>query len=166
MNIRTLAKLFAERPRTVILVFTIITALIGSQAQNIYMVSDYTQYLPQDDPTLELWDRIYEEFNFGSTIIILVNQTGLADNDIRSYSVLKEMDDIYKVLYENPMSAGEETGIASFRSLSVLIREENSKADTLPVEAGGGHESYSIPLDYRDIYQYMGRTSISSMKNV
>jgi len=166
MNVRTLAKLFAERPRTVILVFIVITALIGIQAQNIYMVSDYTQYLPQDDPSLELWDRIYEEFNFGSTIVIFVNQTGLADNDIRSHAVLKEMDDLYKVLVENPVAVGEETGIASFRSISVLIREENSKADTIPVELGGGHESYSIPLDQKDIYQYMGRTSISSMKNV
>jgi len=168
MNIRTLAKLFAERPRTVILVFTILTVLIGSQAQNIYMVSDYTQYLPQDDPTLELWDRINEEFNFGSTIIILVNQTGLADDDIRHYAVLKEMDDLYKVLVENPAKKGEETGLAEggFRSLALLIRGENSKDDTLPVEKGGGHKSFSIPLDQDDIYQYMGRTDIASMKGV
>ena len=170
MNIRTLAKIFAKRPRTVILVFTILTVLIGSQAQNIYMVSDYTQYLPKDDPTLELWNRINDEFNFGSTIVILVNQTGLADDDIRNYAVLKEMDDIYKVLVENPSGDGDDTGIASFKSLSVLIRQENSKPDTLPVEMGGGHSSYSIPEGYEkaqnDIYQYMGRTSISSMKGV
>ncbi len=166
MNIRTLAKLFAKRPRTVILIFTILTALIGAQAQNIYMESDYTQYLPQNDPTLELWERIYDEFNFGETIVILVNQTDLADEDIRTYAVLKEMDDIYKVLVENPAKKGEETGIASFRSTSVLIRQENSKPETLPVEKGGGHESFSIPLDQGDIYHYMGRSSITSMKNV
>jgi len=39
MNIRTLATLFAKRPRTVILVFTILTVLIGSQATNLYMQS-------------------------------------------------------------------------------------------------------------------------------
>jgi len=166
MNIRPLAKLFATRPRTVILVFTILTVIIGVQARNIYMVSDYTQYLPENDPTLELWDRINEEFNFGSTIVILINQTGLADDDIRNYAVLKEMDDIYKVLIENPAKRGEETGIVSFRSISALIREENSNSDNLPVEKGGGHESFSIPLDQKDIYQYMGRTSITSMKGV
>jgi len=166
MNVRTLAKLFATRPRTVILVFTMLTVLIGSQAQNIYMVSDYTQYLPDDDPTLELWEKINQEFNFGSTIVIFVNQTGLADDDIRNYAVLKEMDDLYKVLVENPAGDGEETGIASFRSVSVLIRQENSKPETIPVNKGGGHGSFSIPLNQDDIYQYMGRSSISSMENV
>lgn len=166
MNIRTLAKLFATRPRTIILVFTILTVLMGMQARNIYMASDYTQYLSEDDPILELWDRINEEFNFGSTIVILINQTGLADDDIRNYAVLKEMDDIYKVLVENPTKKGEETGITSFRSISVLIRKENAKPDNLPVEKGGGYESFSIPLDQKDVYQYMGRTSITSMKGV
>lgn len=171
MNVRTLAKLFAERPRTVILVFTILTALIGSQAQNIYMVSDYTQYLPENDPTLGLWDRINAEFNFGSTIVILVNQTGLADDDIRNYAVLKEMDDLYRVLVENPAKKGEETGIAEggFRSIALLIRGENAKPDTLTVEKGGGHKLFSIPVGedaQHDIYQYMGRTSITSMKGV
>jgi uncharacterized protein len=166
MNVRTLAKLFAERPRTVVLVFTILTVLIGLQAQNLYMVSDYTEYLPRDDPTLELWQKINDEFNFGSTIIIFVNQTGRADNDVRNYAVLKEMDDIYKVLVENPARTGEKTGIASFRSLSLLIRRENSKPDILPVEKGGGNSLYSIPLDQKDIYQYMGRTSIKAMRGV
>ncbi len=168
MNVRTLAKLFAERPRTVILVFTILTALIGIQAQNIYMVSDYTQYLPEDDPTLELWEKINEEFNFGSTIVIFINQTGRSYYDIREPLVLKEMDEIYKVLVENPTNKGEDTGIAEggFRSLSLLIRKENAKDDTLPVSKGGGHGSKSIPDGLDDVKHYMARTELSAMKGV
>jgi len=40
MNITPIAKLLVKRPKMVILVFTIITAIIGVQATNVYMVSD------------------------------------------------------------------------------------------------------------------------------
>ncbi|PNX47542.1 MAG: hypothetical protein BV457_05495, partial [Thermoplasmata archaeon M9B1D] len=101
MNIRTLATLFAKRPRTVILVFTILTVLIGSQATNLYMQSDFSKYLPEDDPTLELWNRINEEFQIGSTIIILINQEGRGFNNVRDYEILVEMDEIYRVIFED-----------------------------------------------------------------
>ena len=119
MNIRTLAKLFAKRPRTVVLAFTMLTVLIGFQASNIFIESDYTSYLPRNDPTLQLWDRINDEFQLGSTIIILINQTGRAYK-VDDYEVLIEMDEIYKVIYENLITKGHETGIVEngIRSLS------------------------------------------------
>lgn len=160
MNVRTLAKLFAKRPRTVILVFTILTVFVGSQAQNIYMVSDYAKYLPQDDPTLMLWNEINKEFNIGSTIIIIINQNGRAYNDIRSPEILAEMDEIYRVLYENRITHGEKTDIASIKSLSVLMRQENAKPKP------EGNNDNSVPKNKNDIYRYMERLQISSMKGV
>ena len=166
MNVRTLSKILAKRPRTVIIVFTIFTVLIGLQARNVYMQSDFTDYLPKDDTTLRLWGRINEEFNIGSTIIILVNQSNRAIDDIRSYEVLKEMDLIYKKLVENPANDGTSTGIESFRSISLLIREENAKSDEIPIELGGGNNDFSIPDSKKTIYQYMERISIKSMKGI
>ena len=87
MNIKPLAKLLVQRPRTVILVFTIITLLVGSQAINIYMESSLATFLPPDDPTTQLWMKIDKEFQIGSTIIIYVEA-----DDIRDPEVLKEMD--------------------------------------------------------------------------
>ena len=127
INIKSLAKIFVKRPRTVILLFVIFTILIGLQARNVYMESDFSKYLAQDDPTLQLWDKVNEEFNIGSTIIIIVNQSGRAYNDIRDYEILSEMDEIYRVLYENPITDGQKTGISSIQSLSVLMRQENAK---------------------------------------
>ena len=49
MNVRPIAKLLAHHPKIVIIVFTIITVLIGSQALNIYIESDLTKFLPKDD---------------------------------------------------------------------------------------------------------------------
>lgn len=167
MNIRTLAKLFAKRPRTVVLAFTMLTVLIGYQASNIFIESDYTSYLPRNDPTLQLWDRINDEFQLGSTIIILINQTGRAYK-ADDYEVLIEMDEIYKVLYEDLITKGRETGIVEngIRSLSVLIRKENAKDDNLPIEIGGGNDCDCIPFEQKTIDSYMGRLEISSMEGI
>jgi hypothetical protein len=127
------------------------------------MVSDFSSYLPRDDPTLELWKEINKEFKLGSTIIILINQSNRY-YDIRSYEVLHEMDKIYNVLYEKPIVKGEENGIASIKSLSVLIREENSKPG--PIKLGGGNGKDEIPEVQNDTYKYMERLEISSMKGV
>ena len=97
-----------------------IDADIGFQAQNIYMESDFASYLPRNDPTLILWEEINDEFQLGSTIVILINQEDRGFNDVRYYEVLNEMDEIYRVLYENPSIEGKDTGIASILSLAVL----------------------------------------------
>ena len=134
MKMKLLAKLLAHRPKTVLLVFTIITALIGLQASNIYMESDFTSYLPEDDPTMSLWNRINHEFQIGYTIIILVDQTDRV-YDIRDPKVLTEMDEIYLSIYEKPLIEGEDPGIISIRSLAALIKKENAKP---PYKGGNG----------------------------
>ena len=164
MNIRTLATLFAKRPRTVILVFTILTVLIGSQATNLYMQSDFSKYLPKDDPTLELWNRINEEFQIGSTIIILLNQEGRGFNNVRDYEILVEMDEIYRVIFEDLITEGKDTGIISIQSIAKLIRDENAKPPS--VETGGGNNCDCIPQDQNDIYEYMERLSLSNTKGI
>lgn len=163
MNIRTLATIMAKRPRSVILVFTIFTVLIGLQARNLYMESDYANYLSQDDPVLQLYKGINKEFKMGSTIIILINQTN-RPYDIRDYEILREMNDIYRTLYEYPRIHGQKNGIISIKSLSVLIRKENAKSP--PVELGGGNGVDDIPRDPNDISTYMARTTINSMKGI
>ncbi|PNX53265.1 MAG: hypothetical protein BV458_05285, partial [Thermoplasmata archaeon M9B2D] len=88
MNVvHPLAKLLVKRPKTVIIVYTIITIIIGLQVRNVYMQADLATFLPKDDPTLQLWTKINEEFQIGSTIIIYVEA-----DDIRDPYVLREMD--------------------------------------------------------------------------
>ena len=163
MSMRTLATVMAKRPRTVILVFTIFTVLIGLQARNLYMEADYANYLSQDDPVLKLYNQINKEFKMGSTIIILINQSDRL-YDVREYEILREMDEIYRTLYEQPHIHGEENGIISVKSLSVLIRNENAKNP--PVELGGGNGVDDIPTDTNVISDYLARTQISSMKGI
>jgi hydrophobe/amphiphile efflux-3 (HAE3) family protein len=157
MRIKPLAKILVKRPKVVLIIFTLITLFIGSQASNIYMVSDFAEYLPRDDPTITLWDRIIEEFEIGSTIIILIDQD---PNDgwyyeIRTPEVLKEMDQVVQMIDTNPN--GIDDGVYSINSLSSLIKEENAKT------LGGRKE---IPSDTDDIYAHMGKLSITSMKGI
>lgn len=160
MNVKPFAKLLAKRPKTVLLVFTIITVLVGLQASNIYMESEFTEYLPSDDPSISLWNRIKEEFQIGPTIIIFVDQTDRL-YDIRNPKVLTEMDEVCQIIYDKRLKEGKETGIISINSLASLIKNENAKS-----ELEGGNGVNEIPSDISDVYTYMQRLPITSMKGI
>ena len=142
MNIRPIAKILVTRPRTVLLAFTLITLLVGFQATNIYMESDLTSFLPASDPTVQLWQKMDEEFQIGSTIIIYVEA-----DDIRDPEVLKEMDRVSSSPLVNKFESdkGKHDGIFSVKSLAQYIKEENAK----PVVPGGigGTGTNEIPDD-------------------
>lgn len=159
MNTRPLAKVLVERPRTVILIYTIITIIIGYQATNIYMESDLTTFLPDDDPTVQLWSKLDEEFHIGTTIIIYVEA-----DDIRQPEVLREMDRVTSSPLVNKYEhdRGKLDGIYSVRSLAQYIKLENAKT---PIPGNlGGEGIYRIPDDPNVIYQYMSRLPIQQMK--
>ena len=159
MNIKPLAKLLVQRPRTVILVFTILTLLVGSQAINIYMESNLATFLPPDDPTTQLWMKIDKEFQIGSTIIIYVEA-----DDIRDPEVLKEMDRVSSSPKVNKFESdeGKLDGIYSVRSLASYIKKENAK----PYVIGGlgGTGKNEIPDDENLISRYMSRYTIQELK--
>ena len=102
--------------------FTIFTAIIGIQIQNVYMVSDLTSYLPEDEPILQLWNDINEEFQIGSAIIIYVEA-----DDIRDPYILREMDRVTTKINKYDLDKGEQDGIFSVLSIASLIKDENAK---------------------------------------
>ncbi len=159
MNTRPLAKILVQRPRTVILVYTLITIIVGYQATNIYMESDLTTFLPDDDPTVQLFSKLDEEFQIGTTIIIYVEA-----DDIRQPEVLKEMDRVTASPLVNKYEhdKGKHDGIFSVRSLAQYIKVENAKP---PIPGNlGGEGIYRIPDDPTVISQYMSRLTIQQIK--
>ncbi len=146
----SLAKILVKRPKTVLLVYTIITIIIGLQVRNVYMQSDLTTFLPQDDPTLQLWNKINQEFQIGSTIIIYVEA-----DDIRDPYVLREMDRVTTKINIYELDKGKTDGIFSVNSIAQLIKEENAKP-SLP-QGLGGTGKYEIPDDPDLINTYMAR---------
>ena len=160
MNVRPIAQLLVKRPRTVLIIFTIITALIGSQATNVYMVSDFAKFLPKDDTSVQLWNRIDKEFQMGYNIIIYIEA-----DDIRNPDVLKEMDRVCcsPTLNQYESDKGKIDGVVSVRSLSSLIKEENAK----PYQIGGlgGSGIREIPDDEKLIARYLARTTVQAYKD-
>jgi hydrophobe/amphiphile efflux-3 (HAE3) family protein len=153
----SLAKILVKRPKTVLLVYTIITIIIGLQVRNVYMQSDLTTFLPQNDPTVQLWNKINQEFQIGSTIIIYVEA-----DDIRDPYVLREMDRVSTKLNTYELDKGHTDGVFSISSIAQLIKEENAKPALL--EGLGGTGKYEIPDDPALINTYMAR--IQSMEGV
>jgi len=150
MIARRIATLLVKRPKTVLLVYTIITIIIGLQISNVYMQSDLIGFLPPDDPSVQLWNQINREFKVGSTIIVFVTA-----DDIRDPEVLKEMDRVATTLNPYDLDKGETDGIYSVTSIAQLIKEENSKT---PLPGGlGGSGEYSIPEDPELISTYFAR---------
>jgi hydrophobe/amphiphile efflux-3 (HAE3) family protein len=146
----SLAKILVKRPKTVLLVYTIITIVIGLQVRNVYMQSDLTTFLPQNDPTVQLWNKINQEFQIGSTIIIYVEA-----DDIRDPYVLKEMDRLSTQINTYELDKGKTDGVFSVSSIAQLIKEENAKPALL--EGLGGTGKYEIPDDPGLINTYMAR---------
>lgn len=159
MNTRPLSKLLVSRPRLVLLVLTIITALVGVQIQNIYMVNNLTSYLPDDNPGIQLWNQIEEEFDLTTSIIVFVQAP-----DIRDYEVLNEMDRVIQRVNIYELDAGKNDGISRVQSITELIRLENS-APWLPGGLGGQGIN-EVPDDDTLIARYLARSSLAGVKGV
>src|SRR4030042_2084014 len=151
---RSLAKILVKRPKTVLLVFTVITILVGLQIRNIYMQSDLSTFLPQDDPSLLLWKKIDQEFQIGSTIIIYIEA-----DDIRDPYVLQEMDRVTTKINTYELDKGKSDGIFSVSSIAQMIKEQNARP-TLPMSLGGTGK-YEIPEDSALIITYLARLQAS-----
>lgn len=145
-----LAKILVKHPKKVLLVYTIITIIIGLQIRNVYMQADLTTFLPQDDPTVELWKKINEEFKIGSTILIYIEA-----DDIRDPYVLREMDRVATKINIYELDKGRTDGIFSVTSIAQLIKQENAKTP-LPKNLGGTGR-YQIPDDPLLINTYLAR---------
>ena len=154
---RSLAKILVKQPKTVLIIYTIVTILVGLQIRNVYMQSDLTTFLPQDDPTLQLWNKIDDQFQIGSTIIIYIEA-----DDIRDPYVLREMDRVTTKTNIYELDKGKTDGIFSVNSIAQLIKEENAKT---PLPKGlGGTGKYQIPDDPALINTYLAR--LQSMEGV
>jgi hydrophobe/amphiphile efflux-3 (HAE3) family protein len=159
MNIKSIARLLVERPKTVLLAFTIVTILIGIQATHIYMESDLSGYLPEDDPTIQLWVKIDQEFQIGSTILIYIEA-----DDVRDPYVLREMDRVGSRINKFENDKGEQDGVLSVRSLAALIKAENAKPWIIGGLGGTGKNE--IPTDENLISRYLSRMTVQSTKGV
>ncbi len=145
MSLR-LANVLVRKPKTVFLLFTILTLVVGSQAINIHMESDMSIFLPTDEPVVELLDIIQEEWPVGFSIIIYVEA-----DDVTSYHTLKDMEYVESKLNGYKNDAGSVDGVFSTTSVVSMIKKFNSESPPI------GKGKSEIPDDKRLIDKYIAQ---------
>lgn len=136
-----------EKPKTTLLIITIITLLIGSIAFNIVIRADLQAYLPQNDKNVKVLEQLNEDGWSTDSIIIYVKMKDEWYNkgyNITNVSVLKEISAIEEELDYNKNDSGKIDGVAYLLSISVLVKELNS---TPPKVVKAIAEHYKIGID-------------------
>jgi len=140
------SRFIVKRPKTVFILFTFFTLLIGSQALNVYMISDLSVYLPSGEPVIDLLNRIQEYWPVGSSIIVFVEA-----DDVTEYTILKEMLEVEDQVNKYKRDNGEVDGVISTSSIASLIRNLNSK------QWPYGRGENKLPGDRRLIDKYIAQ---------
>ncbi len=105
-----------KRPKLTILIFTVITLLISTQALNVVISSDIELYMPSNEPTVKTLNKIRAEWPVDS-IMIYVS----ADN-VTDVASLKEIDAIECAL--NPEN-GTGDDVVYTASIASFLRDTN-----------------------------------------
>ena len=103
-----------DRPKTIFLMFTILTLLISSQALDIKITSSIEVYLPKGQPTVETLNEIRDEWPIDSIIIYVDAE------DVTKPSVLREMLAVEGAIN---WDEGEEDGVVYTASIASFIKE-------------------------------------------
>ena len=141
-----IAGILVKKPKTVLLIFTVITFLIASNARNLYMESDLSKFLPEEEPTIKLLEYISKEWNIKDTLIIYVES-----DDVLDPKTLEDIDYVVNKINTYRHDRGEIDGIASETSITSLIKLENS----LPPPLGEG--KFELPSSENKIMRYVAR---------
>lgn len=105
-----------KRPKIIVILFTIITLLVATQALNVTITSDIEVYMPSEQPSVKLLNEIRKEWPVDSLLIYIE-----ADN-ITSISSLKEIDGMESAL--NPVE-GIDDGVMYTTSIASLLKATN-----------------------------------------
>ncbi len=146
MRYPDITEILVKKPKTVLLLFTILTFLIAFNAKNLYMESDLGKFLPEDEPTIKLLKYIGEEWNIGDTLIIYVESDNVLDLD-----TLRDIDYVVSKINIYRHDKGEIDGIVSETSITSLIKLENSLSPPL------GEGKFELPSSENKIMKYVAR---------
>jgi len=106
-----------RRPKLTILIFTLITLLISSQALNVTISSDIELYMPSGQPTVEILNHIRANWSVDS-IIIYVD----AHNNVTNVATLKEINALQDAL----IPEGGDSDLNYSSSIASLLRDTNA----------------------------------------
>jgi len=133
--------LILKRPKTVVLVFTILTFFISLQALSLIITSDIEVYTPTEEPIVETLMEMRDEWPMDSIIIFVQS------NNITKSSVLKEILAVEKAIISQN---SEDTGIIYTISIASFI---TSLAENFPLFGADGLPEKQEHIDF--IFQFI-----------
>ena len=107
--------LLLKRPKLTIIIFTLITLVISTQALDVVISSDIELYMPSNQPTVETLNQIRKEWPVDNVVVYVS-----ADN-VTDVSTLKEMDAVERAL--NP---DDSDNIEYTASIASFLRDTNN----------------------------------------
>lgn len=172
-----------KNPVASLVIVTVITLLIGSQALNIEIKANLEVYMPPDDPTVKTLDKVREEWSADVVIIYVEAREGY---NLTNVSVLREMSEVELELdpygqnpdFDNyPSDRGENDSIVFTISISTLIKTLNvtpqlvteAIAHKFPVGIENDQTeilgTYEIP-NQQEVNQIMDQTDPEDLKAI
>lgn len=110
--------LLLKKPKLTVLIFTIITILVSLQAVNVVITSDIEVYMPSDQPSVQLLNKIREIWPIDSLMIYLE-----AKDNITKISTLKEIDNMENALNPDAYDKGKNDSVTYTASIASLIKD-------------------------------------------
>ncbi len=107
--------LLLKRPKLTIIIFTLLTLVISTQALDVVISSDIELYMPSDQPTVETLNQIRKEWPVDNVVIYVS-----ADN-ITDVSTLKEIDAV-----ERALDPADSESIEYTASIASFLRDTNA----------------------------------------
>ncbi len=105
-----------KRPKLTVIIFSIITLLVSTQALNVVISSDIELYMPSDEPAVETLNKIRAEWPVDSILIYV------SSDNITDVASLKEIDAM-----EDALNPEEGTGdnVIYTASIASFLRDTN-----------------------------------------
>lgn len=125
--------LLLKKPKLTILIFTIITLMVSLQAVNVVITSDIEVYMPSEQPSVQLLNKIRKEWPIDSLMVYI------EANNVTDISSLKEMDSIENAM--NP-SEGVEDGVVYTASIASLIKDTNANIPVIGKDEIPNNQQY------------------------
>jgi predicted RND superfamily exporter protein len=147
------AETVLRHPKKILVVMILVSVVLATGATQIKTGFDFIQFLPQDNPALQLFDKIVEDFPYAGQDQEYI----LIEGNIATTSALKGFSKTHKNLEDNTYVSRKTDGTAKSMSIYTMIQQAVENNNSL-IEKYDIDQTTSIPKtnsDVQQLYDYL-----------
>jgi len=148
-SLKKLSILLIRHSKIVIIISVLISVLMGFAALQVQTSFDMESMLPQDNPTVEVFDVIGAEFPSSG----MDQEYILIEGDIATTHVLQDMRKTVRNIYDNDYIAMKPTGEPKIESIISII--DSAVEKNMSLQSTYNLNSYNIPSSDSDTYEFL-----------